>query len=482
MRHWLLVAGLVSLGLPVAPAGSAQVDDELGVRAFRFYRAEGKETLVTGLIEIPYRLLTPATEGGARLAGDVAVSVRDSAGLELHRSGWSVSAPVASRNANAALMEVVEFKLAAGRYDLQVTVRDSATGRATTRTVPIIAFQSAPPASDVVLSPSMRLPKPSDTLLGPGERRWGGVILTPAAELRLTPVRSRLYYMLEVYPERDTVVTMTGQVLNESGSVVVSTAPRRVSVAEGGAVLRGQVDLAGLPAGNYSMSVRLDEAGRIEERSGRFSMAEFGETMAAERARLAALRETDAGYFGLMNEDQLNDAEAPLVYLMTSDSLAVWKSGLSVAAKRRFLIRFWSQRDPTPGTVRNEARELFYQRIEEANQRYGEGGRTKVAGWRTDRGRIAIVNGDPTDQLDRRIASGTAPPYLVWRHQRGKDRYYIFADRTGFGVYKLIASNDLKETGIPGYRDILGAEALQDISRWLGIDLFLGDRAGGNQN
>jgi hypothetical protein len=57
-------------------------------------------------------------------------------------------------------------------------------------------------------------------------------------------------------------------------------------------------------------------------------------------------------------------------------------------------------------------------------------------------------------------------------YRRGKERYYIFADRTGFGVYQLIASNDLKQTGLPGYREILGGEALQDISRWLGLDLF----------
>ncbi len=479
MRQWLVLAGLMSAGIPSVPLGSAQVDDQLDVRAFRFYRAEGGETLVTGLIEIPYRLLTPSPDG-ARLVGDIAVAVRDSAGLELHRSGWRLSAPAVSRSPNAAVVEVVEFKLAAGRYDLQVTVRDSATAHAATRTVPIVAFRNAPPASDVVLSPSMRLPEPRDTNLGPGERRWSGVILTPAASLRLTPVRSRLFYMLEVYPERDTMVTMTGRVLDDSGKVVVATVPRRIVVVQGGSVLRGQVDLAGLPAGHYRMSVRLDQGGRVEERTDQFTMADFSETMEAEKARLAALRETDAGYFGLMNEDQLDEAEGPLTYLTTGDSLAVWKSGLSLAAKRQFLTRFWRGRDPSPGTARNEARELFYQRIDEANRRYGEGGRTKVPGWRTDRGRVAIVNGDPAEDLDRRIASGTAPPYLVWRYQRGKPRFYIFADRTGFGVYKLIASNDLKETGLPGYRDILGAEALQDISRWLGIDLFQGDRAGGN--
>lgn len=472
-----LLAVALLAGSGPAPAGPGdQVDSPLGVRAFRFYRAEGGETLVTGLIEIPYRLLTRSAEGGGRLVGDVAVSVKDSAGLELHHSAWQVKAPPAG--GNASVMEVVEFKLAAGSYNLQVTVTDSA-GRPVSRSIPIVAYRSPPPVSDVVLSPSMRLPEAGDTALAPGERRWSGVILTPAANLRLTPVRSRLFYLLEVYPGHDTTLAMSGQVLNDSGRAVLTTAPRQVRVLKGGSVLRGQVDLMGLPAGHYRMAVRLGE-GKVEERESEFTMADFTETMESEKVRLASLRETDAGYFGLMNDDQLNEAEAPLIYLTRSDSLAVWKSGLTVQAKRQFLTTFWAARDPSPGTARNEAREAFYQRIDEANRLYTEIGRSKIPGWRTDRGRIAIINGDPSDVLDRRVASGTAPPYLVWRYERGKPRYYLFADRTGFGSYQLMSTNDLKETGLPGYRSILGGEALQDISRWLGIDLFQNDRSSAN--
>ncbi len=477
MKQWLLMFGLIG-ALPFAPAPvGSQLEGQLEVRAFRFYRAEGGETLVTGLIEIPYPLLN-RSQDGTKLSGEVAVAVRDSAGLELHHSSWNVDAAASTRSNDASLLETVEFKLAGGRYDLEVSIRDAA-GKVTTRKVPIAAYRGSPSASDVVLSPNMRLADARDTVLAPGERRWSNVILTPATHLQLTPVRSKLFYLVEVYPGRDTALSMVGQVLNDSGKVIIATSPRRVSVTQGGAVLHGQIDLTGLPAGHYRMSVRLSQGDHVEERSDEFTMADFNATMDAERNRLAAMRETDAGYFGLMNEQQLNEAEAPLVYLTSSDTLGVWKSGLSLAAKREFLTRFWTRRDPTPRTVRNEARELFYARIEDANKRFTEGGRTKVPGWRTDRGRIAIVNGEPSEQLDRRVASGTAPPYLVWRHQQGKDRYYIFADRTGIGNYRLIASNDLKETGVPGFREILGAEALQDISRWLGVDLFPGPLSGG---
>jgi GWxTD domain-containing protein len=185
---------------------------------------------------------------------------------------------------------------------------------------------------------------------------------------------------------------------------------------------------------------------------------------------------TDEGYFGAMNEDQLDEAFAPLFYLAGQDSLSVWKTGLSVAAKRHFMTRFWQQRDPSPGTERNEARESFYQQIEAANKEYSERGRAGRPGWRTDRGRIRIKNGEPTDVLDRRTSLGQAPPYQVWRFSRGKERYYIFADRSGFGAYQLVATNDLKETGMADFANLLGGSALQDISRYLGVDLFQGDR------
>ena len=241
-------------------------------------------------------------------------------------------------------------------------------------------------------------------------------------------------------------------------------------------MLKGALDLTGLPSGKYTLAVLLDVGGKKQERADQFLMADFQETMQREESRLAALRETDEGYFGLMNEVQLDEAFAPLIYLAPPESLSVWKSGLTIKAKREFLTRFWTGRDRTVETPRNEFREVFYSQIAEAGKRYGEIGRNTTPGWRTDRGRIFVKYGQPTEVLDRLTSSGSAPPYQVWRYSRGKETYYLFADRSGTGAYKVLASNDLKEVTTSGYREILGGEALQDISRWLGIDLFRSDK------
>ena len=59
----------------------------------------------------------------------------------------------------------------------------------------------------------------------------------------------------------------------------------------------------------------------------------------------------------------------------------------------------------------------------------------------------------------RRQQQGYAPPYEVWRYSRGKGNYYIFADRTGVGGFKLMSSNDVKEVGDPNGRGSWGCRA-----------------------
>jgi hypothetical protein len=94
-----------------------------------------------------------------------------------------------------------------------------------------------------------------------------------------------------------------------------------------------------------------------------------------------------------------------------------------------------------------------------------------VPGWKADRGRIYARNGKP-DEVYQKQQEGRAPPYQVWRYASGKGLYYIFADRTGFGAFTLIYSNDIREPNLPSWGTILGGPAVQDISQWLGIDLM----------
>lgn len=471
MHHvssFLLAAAAGVLPL-VAPA--SQSESGLIVRAVRFYRADLNRTRVKGLVQIPLSMLQPSGENSGQRSFTVGVRVRDSTGLTLYEQSWKNHVSGAAPAEDAYTVEIVDFAVAPGSYRLDVSVADSASGRHASSGVQLRGLSPADGASDLLIAPEMRVANTDDTVPRPGEFRTGNNLVTAVARVTLTPLRPTLYYLLEAYADSGTSGTMSAVIRDSTGTTSVKTPEVPVSITGGGSMLQGQLDLAGLPPGTYSMTATLNIAGRAIERSAEFTMAGLHETLARDSARREADLITDEGYFASLNSAQLDSAKAPLIYVADSREMGTWNASMSDQTKRRFLTTFWQKRDPTPGTARNERREQFYEAIAYANRIYKEGGRKATPGWRSDRGRIYAKNG-ATEDIYRRQQEGLAPPYEVWRYTKGKAYFYIFADRTGFGAYQLIYSNDPKEPGVPNWDTILGRRAVGDAGQFLGIDLF----------
>ncbi len=447
-----------------------QSDSSLVVRAVRFYRAEQKQTRVKGLVQIPLASIS-APEGSGPSGYTVTVRLADSTGLTLYQESWRSRVAAGAASPDAYTVEIVDFAIAPGEYRLDVAVQDSISGRQMSASTEIDALSDTSQASDLLIAPQMRLVSAVDTLPKAGEFRAGSSLVTAAAQVIVTPLRSKVFYLLEAYSDREAKGTMAVNVVDSAAKTIVHTPPVAVTVAAGGSILKGQLDLAGLPPGPYEMVTDLRFGDRSVKRSAELVMAPLGAALARDTSRRAAERETDEGYFASLPVEDLQKAEAPLTYIAKSGELSAWSDKLTPAAKRRFLTQFWMARDPTPGTPRNERREAFYQAIDYANRTYREGGRNPVAGWRSDRGRIYAKYGAP-EEIRRRQQEGRAPPYEVWSYSKGKGLYYIFADRSGFGAYTLIFSNDLKEPGLPGWAELLGAPAVEDIGQFLGVDLI----------
>lgn len=106
------------------------------------------------------------------------------------------------------------------------------------------------------------------------------------------------------------------------------------------------------------------------------------------------------------------------------------------AEQKKIYDEYWQQRDPTPTTQKNELKDEFFRRVDFSNRNFTEitSGRS---GWQTDRGKIYIVYGAP-DNVDRRESEITSIPSAeTWYYNR-LNRRYIFADRNGEGIYRLV--------------------------------------------
>ena len=464
----------VLAALVAGTAASAQTP-ALTVSAVRFYRPD-KQTTVKAFVEVPAALAEPVAAGRTdSVRYQVALKVTDSAGVMLHSETWGKSL---INEPGAAGVDIVEFIVAPGRYRLEATVLNAAGQRKAQSAAEIQGYTSPPQASDLLLAPMMRVAdNATDTVPHVGEMRRGNTLIAATATLHLTPLRTHAYYLLEAYNhgELDQTGSMQVAVLDSAKKLLTETPPVAVRIGPGGGILKGQLDLEGLPEGRYTMKVAVALGGSTVERTADFTMAPLAATVAKNAELTRVARTTDEGYFASMSEAQLDTAAAPLLYLANSSerSLVRGFDKLSPAAKRKFLTEFWQKRAPDSTSQQNQARERFYAAIDFANRAFGESTRRSQSGWRTDRGRIYAKNGAPDDVL-RRPSGGTLP-YEVWRYTRGRSRYYVFADRTGIGAYNLLKTNDLEEPSFPGWREILKEDAVQDIGRYVGVDFYSGN-------
>ncbi len=89
-------------------------------------------------------------------------------------------------------------------------------------------------------------------------------------------------------------------------------------------------------------------------------------------------------------------------YVAQPEERDLFKNLTTEEEKQVFIENFWHVRDPDRTTPTNEFKEEHYRRIAYANERFASG----IPGWMTDRGRIYIIHGEPTE-IERHPSGGT---------------------------------------------------------------------------
>ena len=121
-----------------------------------------------------------------------------------------------------------------------------------------------------------------------------------------------------------------------------------------------------------------------------------------------------------------------------------------------FVKDFWARRDTDPSTPENEFRSTYYTRMAVADKAFGKG----IPGWKTDRGRIFVLFGPPTNILSKfmgdvpyeigqsmkanPIETGTITerPTEIWVYDNYPEYFsgplrLVFVDYSSTGEYKL---------------------------------------------
>jgi len=131
--------------------------------------------------------------------------------------------------------------------------------------------------------------------------------------------------------------------------------------------------------------------------------------------------------------------EEEVAYIITPAEKEVFLKLETERDRERFIEEFWRQRDPTPGTRRNEFREEHYARIAFADRTFGRG--SPIKGWQTDRGKFYIMLGRPASV--QKYSALDVHPIEIWYYsgnpKLGQAPIFrlVFFRRGGMNVYEL---------------------------------------------
>ncbi len=128
-----------------------------------------------------------------------------------------------------------------------------------------------------------------------------------------------------------------------------------------------------------------------------------------------------------------------VVYLISEREQEFFLELETMEERDAFVAAFWRRRDPDPLTEINEFREEHYRRIDYANRRLG--GEAAIPGWKTDRGRMHIILGEPRDRSNFRNVGGIYPAE-VWFYDGDRAAglpplYLLFFQPGGAGALRL---------------------------------------------
>lgn len=249
-----------------------------------------------------------------------------------------------------------------------------------------------------------------------------------------------VFYYVELYnlnKDTDPELLILERVLTNDKNEEVSRKRRYIPRKNPSIVEANTVNISKLPTGSYNLTLALYDSLANEIAMATKKIYVFNANIVDTVATKYSDNEFLSSEFAMMSEEEIDEAYAQAKYIASKVEEKQWDNLKDLDGRRNFLFNFWRNRDADPATTVNEFKREYYKRIEYANQAYSSFQRK---GWQTDRGRVHIVYGRPSE-INRFPSQLDTKPYEVWNYddiEGGVE--FVFGDISGFGDYKLLHS------------------------------------------
>jgi GWxTD domain-containing protein len=376
------------------------------------------------------------------VSGILHIEIRDSASLDtIINKQWIVNSEITdSLSLNQSLIGLLGFVIAAGSYEINVSGYD-ANNPNNSRTISDLLSITPFKTTDILISDIQLSSK-----IIPGSENTSSIFYKNTFELTPLPTafcgenQPILFYYCEIYNiesgNSDTDLRIDELVFNSRGQLVSSTS-KRINKSVNSRVEVGKVNVYKFPTDTYTLIINIVDslANYGVSSSKRFFV--YNPSVAPSDTSQIKISPVLSTMFGSMSEEELDDLFAKSKYIASEAEKDKYDALSTVEAKREFMYTFWRARDEDPSDDRNQYFQDYLKRIAEANERYSA---AKKDGWKTDRGRIYLIYGKPSE-IERYPNQIETKPYEIWRYESMEGGVvFVFGDVSGFNDYQLLHS------------------------------------------
>lgn len=370
------------------------------------------------------------------------VEINDSlSGKSIISRHWIISNTISdSANLDRSLIGLVGFVIDKGSYIISVTGSDAnnpLNKKSINETIVVKPFLNLDMAlSDVQLASNI-VPNSENTSSIFYKNTYEVTPLPASVGGEMQPV---MFYYTELYNlqagQIESEMRLDEIIINSRGQLV-SSKSKRMNKSVNTRVEVGVIKAHKMPTDTYTLLLNLIDsvANYGVSSSKRFFV--YNPSVIVEDSLTQMISPVLSTTFGAMSEEELDDLFNKSKYIATDSEIDKFDALSTEQGKREFMYNFWKARDENSSDERNENYLNYVNRVNESIARYSALGKK---GWKTDRGRVYIIYGEPSE-IERHPNETNARPYEIWKYENLEGGvYFVFGDLTGFNDYQLLHS------------------------------------------
>lgn len=383
-----------------------------------------------------------ATDTGNYIGGILHIEVTDSATSEkIIDKHWMVNSEISdSSDLNRNLIGILGFIINKGSYVSNISGSDVYNPE-NLRTISEFLFVDPFIKTNISLS-DIQL---ASNII-PGSENTSSIFykntyeVTPLPAALCSENQLILLYYTEVYNIQTSLseneLRMDELVINSKGQLV-SSKSKKINKSVNSRVEVGKLNVYKFPTDTYTLIINLIDSVANYGVSSSKKFFVYNPSVAPIDTLQITTSPVLSTTFGSMSEEELDDLFAKSVYIASESEKDKYEALSTVEAKREFMYTFWKARDENPSDDRNQYFLDYIKRIAESNDKFTA---AKKDGWKTDRGRVYLIYGPPSE-IERYPNQIESKPYEIWKYESLEGGVvFVFGDVTGYNDYQLLHS------------------------------------------